>query len=133
MTKLNLEKYAALEAAKEKRARLLEEHAAQLLEVDEEISREYVKLGLPAPRPTGAKQSGISSAKQKYWDELKAEAIAKGWYRTTGRRIGEPDLDRVRLARRAEEAGVSVATYTKREQEERAKRAAERVKGHKSK
>lgn len=129
MSKIDLSKYAALEEAKAKRVALIAKHADELAAVEAEISREQIKLGLGPYYPEGVKKlPRVAESKRKQHEKIRDIAIQKGYIIQSGRKAGKPDLYRVRLELRAEKMGISVPTLLKRLEEERTKRALERLK-----
>jgi hypothetical protein len=127
--KLDLSKYAALEAAKAKREELIAAHAEELAQVEDEISREMQILGMGPYLPEGVKkQPKMAEVKRQQHAEIRQLAIQKGYFVQDGRKKGQPDVHRVRLEMKAEKMGISVATLIKRTEEERVKKALERVK-----
>lgn len=127
--KLDLSKYEKLEAAKARREKLVAEHAEQLAAVDAEIAREMLVLGMGEYRAPGQpKKVLMSEVKKQQHAEVRAEAVRRGWFHTTGRKKGQPDVERVRLHRKAEALGISVEALAKREAEAKVKKLSEKLK-----
>jgi hypothetical protein len=116
-------KLPSLDDLLSERDRILAEHAQELADIDNQIASAMRARGLAYNPPSSG--TGKSAAKRSFHERNRQECIKKGWVKADG----SPDLERLRLERKAASLKISVATVIKQESDAKAKRAVDRLKG----
>ena len=106
------------------RKELLARHAEEMADMDEQITQAARREGFHWAPLNGKRKPGMAQAKQAFHDRNRVEAADKGFLRPDG----TPDLERLRLEKKAARLGMSVPALVRLEANEKAKRAAEKLK-----
>lgn len=111
----------------QEREELLAKHQAQLVELENAIRAAARAKGFmwgPLGPNGGIRSIGHANAKQAFHDANRAECIRKGWLKADG----NPDLERLRVEKKAERLGISPAAVKKQEAQEKLKKAEAKLK-----
>jgi hypothetical protein len=106
------------------RKALLTRHAEELADLDQLVTQAAKREGFHWAPLNERRRPGMAKAKQAFHDRNRAEAIDKGYLRPDG----SPDLERLRLEKKAAGLGISVPALVRLEANEKAKRAQEKFK-----